>query len=89
MDQNSADGKQKHEPQFHPVLSVLFSTDVRRGGLLGIKWQDVDFERTWRRLRQPHSIREEEVDLSFADFASENIAKRLYSSPTIEGKCAT
>ena len=36
-----------------------------------------------------HSIREEEADLSFADFASENVAKRLYTSPTTERKRAT
>jgi len=39
---------QEHEPRFHPALAVLFYTGVRRGELLGMKWEDVDFER--RRL---------------------------------------
>jgi len=35
-----------------------------------------------------HAIREEEADLSFADFASENDSKRLYTSPAAEEECA-
>jgi hypothetical protein len=32
----------------------------------------------------PHAIREEEADLSFADFAPADGSKRLYASPAAE-----
>ena len=32
----------KHEERFAPALELLFSTGLRRGELLGLKWEDVD-----------------------------------------------
>jgi integrase len=43
-----------HEPRFHPALSVLFSTGIRRGELLGLKWQDVDFEQRRIHIRRAY-----------------------------------
>ena len=34
----------EHEPRFHPALVFLFSTGVRRGEVLGLRWEDVDFQ---------------------------------------------
>ena len=36
---------QQHEPKFEPVLRFLLSTGARRGEALGLRWEDVDFER--------------------------------------------
>ena len=44
----------EHESRFYPALSVLFSTGVRRGELLGLKWQDVDFERRRIHIRRAY-----------------------------------
>ncbi len=35
----------EHEPRFYPALATLFYTGLRRGELLGLRWEDVDFER--------------------------------------------
>jgi len=35
----------QHEPRFEPVLRFLLSTGARRGEALGLRWEDVDFER--------------------------------------------
>ena len=40
------------EARFHPALVVLFSTGLRRGELLGLKWEDVDFERNRIHVRR-------------------------------------
>jgi len=34
----------EHEPRFYPALLTLLSTGIRRGELLGLKWEDIDFE---------------------------------------------
>ena len=34
-----------HEPLLYPGLLFLFSTGARRGEMLGLKWEDVDFDR--------------------------------------------
>jgi integrase len=39
------DVAREHEPRFYPALLFLLSTGVRRGEVLGLKWEDVDFER--------------------------------------------
>jgi len=41
-----------HEPRFVPALVFLFSTGCRRGELLGLKWEDVDFERRTISIRR-------------------------------------
>ena len=33
----------EHEPSFYPALLFLLSSGCRRGELLGLKWEDVDF----------------------------------------------
>jgi integrase len=48
----------EHEPRFYPALLVLFSTGLRRGELLGIKWADVDFERHEITIRRSITIRQ-------------------------------
>jgi len=35
----------KHDPRFAPLLHFLLSTGARRGEALGLKWEDVDFDR--------------------------------------------
>ena len=35
---------QEHEPRFCPALLTLLSTGIRRGEVLGLQWQDVNFE---------------------------------------------
>ena len=37
---------QEHAPSFRPALMTLFCTGMRRGEVLGLKWEDVDFERS-------------------------------------------
>ena len=44
----------EHEPRFHPALSTLFSTGLRRGELLGLKWEDVDFEQRQIHVRRAY-----------------------------------
>ena len=44
----------EHEPRFYPALSVLFSTGLRRGELLGLKWKDVDFEQRRLHIRRAY-----------------------------------
>ncbi len=34
----------EHEPRFAPMLTLFFSTGLRRGEALGLQWPDVDFE---------------------------------------------
>jgi len=36
---------ESEEPAFYPLLMFLLSTGCRKGEALGLKWQDVDFER--------------------------------------------
>jgi len=43
---------EQHEPRFYPALAFLFSTGVRRGELLGLKWEDIDFERQRIHIRR-------------------------------------
>jgi integrase len=35
----------EHEPRFEPLLRFLLSTGARRGEALGLRWENVDFER--------------------------------------------
>ncbi len=35
----------EHEPRFRPALLFLLSTGTRRGEALGLKWEDIDFDR--------------------------------------------
>jgi len=44
----------EHEPRFAPALALLFSTGLRRGELLGLKWEDVDFERRRLHVRRAY-----------------------------------
>ncbi len=34
----------EHEPRFYPALLTLLSTGIRRGELLGLKWEDINLE---------------------------------------------
>jgi integrase len=42
----------EHEPRFHPALLFLLSTGARRGEALGLKWSDVDFDRSRLHIRR-------------------------------------
>ena len=35
----------EHDPRFAPLVHFLFATGARRGEALGLKWEDVDFDR--------------------------------------------
>ena len=35
----------EREPRAYPIFHLLFSTGMRRGEALGLKWKDVDWER--------------------------------------------
>jgi len=35
---------EEFEPRFYPVLYCLLATGIRRGELLGLRWEDIDFE---------------------------------------------
>lgn len=43
---------EKHEPRFAPLLRFLLSTGTRRGEALGLRWEDVDFERSRINIRR-------------------------------------
>ena len=45
---------EEHEPRFYPALATLFYTGLRRGELLGLKWEDVDFERRRLHVRRAY-----------------------------------
>ena len=45
---------EEHEPRFSPALATLFYTGLRRGELLGLKWEDVDFERRRLHVRRAY-----------------------------------
>jgi integrase len=47
----------EHEPRFAPALLFLFSTGCRRGEGLGLKWEDVDFERRAVTIRRAVTLR--------------------------------
>jgi len=38
------DVARKHESDFLPILHCLFATGIRRGEVLGLRWEDIDFE---------------------------------------------
>jgi len=46
----------EHEQRLYPALSVLFSTGLRRGELLGLKWADVDFEQRRIHVRRAYVL---------------------------------
>jgi integrase len=48
----------EHEPRFAPPLLFLFSTGCRRGEVLGLKWDDVDFERSTITIRRAITLRQ-------------------------------
>jgi integrase len=45
---------EEHEHRFYPALATLFYTGIRRGELLGLKWEDVDFERRRIHVRRAY-----------------------------------
>jgi integrase len=36
----------KHEPRYFPMVLTLLHTGMRRGEMLGLQWQDIDFKRS-------------------------------------------
>jgi integrase len=48
----------EHEARFYPALLLLFSTGLRRGELLGLKWADMDFDRRGITIRRSITIRQ-------------------------------
>ena len=49
---------QEHESRFYPALLCLFSTGLRRGELLGLKWTDVNFDHREITIRRSITIRQ-------------------------------
>jgi integrase len=43
---------EEHEPRFADLLRFLLSTGARRGEALGLRWEDVDFERSRITIRR-------------------------------------
>src|SRR5690606_17172191 len=48
----------EHEPRFAPALVLAFSTGCRKGEVLGLKWQDIDFERRTLAIRRAITMRQ-------------------------------
>ena len=48
----------EHEPRFYSALTTLFYTGLRRGELLGLKWVDIDFERSRIHVRRAYVRRQ-------------------------------
>jgi integrase len=48
----------EHEPSLYPALLLLFSTGVRRGEVLGLKWGDVNFDRREITIRRSITARQ-------------------------------
>jgi len=48
----------EHEPRFAPALVLAFSTGCRKGEILGLKWQDIDFERRTLAIRRAITMRQ-------------------------------
>jgi len=42
----------EHEPRLEPILRFLVSTGARRGEALGLRWEDVDFDRSRITIRR-------------------------------------
>lgn len=49
---------ERHEPRFYPALFFPLSTGVRRGELLGLKWQDVNFDARRINIRRAITARQ-------------------------------
>ncbi len=45
---------QELEPRFYPALATLFYTGLRRGELLGLKWEDINFDRSRIHVRRAY-----------------------------------
>jgi len=48
----------KHDSRFAPLLRFLLATGARRGEALGLKWEDVDFERVRITIRRAYVVGE-------------------------------
>lgn len=44
----------QHRARFAPLLATLFYTGMRKGEVLGLKWEDVDFERSEIHVRRSY-----------------------------------
>ena len=71
----------EHEPWLYPALLFVFSTGARRGEMLGLRWEDVSFDRreisirraiTARQLTTPKSGRSRIIAMS------ETLASELF-----------
>ena len=49
---------EQHEPRFYPALVTLFSTGLRRGELIGLKWSDVNVDRREISIRRSITLRQ-------------------------------
>lgn len=47
----------RHEPHFEPALRFAFATGARRGELLALRWEDVDFSRSRVHIRRTARVR--------------------------------
>ncbi len=48
----------EHEPRLYPALLFVFSTGARRGEMLGLRWEDVSFDRREISIRRAITARQ-------------------------------
>lgn len=84
--------KQSKSPHLYPVTLFALCTGARRGEILGLKWQDVDFDRRTATFRDTKNGEHRSIPLSdsLAECLLNERAKRNilseYVFPSVDGK---